>query len=269
MQSPTAGLKGRWWWCASMAGTRRIFGSFCPMAQSQISQDSWQGFGTVADGSMPSFTCPNNMSIITGTPPSRHGISGNFYLDTATGRPVVMTGPELLRSDTIIGRFAAAGARVASITAKEKLRRQLGKNLDLARGSVSFSSELASQCTMKVNGIDDVLAFVGRPQPELYSMDLSLFVLDAGIRLLERYRPDLMYLSLTDWVQHKYAPHEREAQRSYHALDARFGTLDALGATVALTADHGMNDESERPAGPTSFGFRTFLTLSLAAATPK
>ena len=55
------------------------------------------GFAAVAEGSMPSFTCPNNMSIITGTPTSRHGISGNFYLDTTTWAPVVMTGPELLR----------------------------------------------------------------------------------------------------------------------------------------------------------------------------
>ena len=90
------------------------------------------GFAAIADGTMPSFTCPNNMSIITGTPASRHGISGNFYLDTATGQPVVMTGPELLRGDTILSRFAAAGAKVVSITAKDKLRRQLGKNLDLS-----------------------------------------------------------------------------------------------------------------------------------------
>ena len=71
-----------------------------------------EGFAAVVDGSMPSFTCPNNMSIITGTPTSKHGISGNFYLDTATWEPVVMTGPELLRGDTIIARFAEAGAKV-------------------------------------------------------------------------------------------------------------------------------------------------------------
>ena len=70
-----------------------------------------QGYATVAEGSMPSFTCPNNMSIITGTPTSKHGISGNFYLDTTTWQPVVMTGPELLRGDTILARFADAGSK--------------------------------------------------------------------------------------------------------------------------------------------------------------
>jgi phosphonoacetate hydrolase len=208
------------------------------------------GFSTVADGTMPSFTCPNNMSIITGTPAARHGISGNYYLDTATGKPVVMTGPELLRGDTILSKFAAAGAKVISITAKDKLRRQLGKNLDVTNGNASFSSEFASRATLKENGIENVLALVGMPQPDMYSMELSLFVLEAGIRLLERDRPDLLYLSLTDWVQHKYSPEEPEARRFYREIDARFGRLAELGATVALTADHGMNDKSDAAGRP-------------------
>jgi phosphonoacetate hydrolase len=209
-----------------------------------------QGFSVVAEGTVPSFTCPNNMSIITGTPASKHGISGNFYLDTRTGEAVVMTGPELLRGDTILARFADAGAKVVSITAKDKLRRQLGKDLDVSKGNISFSSELASRCTLKENGIEDVLELVGMPQPDMYSMALSLFVLEAGTRLLEKNRPDLLYLSLTDWVQHKYAPEEAEARRFYQEIDARFGRLAELGAIVALTADHGMNDKSDAAGKP-------------------
>jgi phosphonoacetate hydrolase len=209
-----------------------------------------QGFATIADGTVPSFTCPNNMSIITGTPASKHGISGNYYLDTATGEAVVMTGPELLRGDTILAQFAKAGAKVISITAKDKLRKQLGKNLTVGNGNISFSSEFAGRCTFAENGIENVLELVGAPQPDMYSMELSLFVLDAGIKLLERERPDLMYLSLTDYVQHKYAPSEPEARRFYQELDRRFGALEALGAMVALTADHGMNDKSNAAGKP-------------------
>ncbi len=209
-----------------------------------------RGFAALADGTMPSFTCPNNMSIITGTPASKHGISGNFYLDTATVRPVVMTGPELLRGDTILSRFAAAGAKVVSITAKDKLRRQLGKNLDLSGGNVSFSSEYADRCTIAENGIENVLEFVGAAQPDMYSEALSLFVLDAGIKLLEQSQRDLMYLSLTDYVQHKHAPGEDDARRFYDALDERFGRLEALGAVVALIADHGMSDKADAAGQP-------------------
>ena len=202
------------------------------------------GFLGIADGVVPSFTCPNNMSLITGAPASVHGISGNFYLDVATGEAVVMTGPELLRSRTLLATFADAGARVVSITAKDKLRRQLGKDLDLAGGSVSFSAEFASRCTLADNGIDDALGLTGMPQPDMYSMELSLFVLEAGIRLLERDRPLVSFLSLTDYIQHKHAPGSPVADMFHQRLDDCFGRLDALGAVVALTADHGMNDKS-------------------------
>ena len=226
-----------------------------------------QGYGNVAEGSMPSFTCPNNMSIITGTPTSKHGISGNFYLDTRTWEPVVMTGPELLRGDTILKRFADAGAQVISITAKDKLRKQLGKGLDVSKGHVSFSSEFASRCTLAENGIDNVPQFVGMAQPDMYSMELSLFVLEAGVKLLAQRRPDLLYLSLTDWVQHKYAPDESEARRFYRALDDAFGRLAALDATVALTADHGMSDKSNAAGEPNVIWLQDILDARFGAGT--
>jgi phosphonoacetate hydrolase len=232
-----------------------------------ISRFIAQGFGAVAEGSMPSFTCPNNMSIITGTPTSKHGISGNFYLDTATWQPVVMTGPELLRGDTILKRFADAGAKVISITAKDKLRKQLGKGLDVSKGHVSFSSEYAGCCTLAENGIDNVLEFVGMPQPDMYSMELSLFVLEAGVKLLAQRRPDLLYLSLTDWVQHKYAPDESEARRFYVALDNAFGRLAVLDATVALTADHGMSDKSNAAGEPNVIWLQDLLDARFGAGT--
>lgn len=209
-----------------------------------------RGFSTVVEGTMPSFTCPNNMSMITGTPASQHGISGNYYLDVATGKPVVMTGPELLRGDSILTKFAEAGARVVSITAKDKLRKQLSKGLDVSRGHVSLSSEFAHRATLAENGIEDALGLVGWEQPGMYSMELSWFVLEAGVKLLETRRPDLLFLSLTDWVQHKYAPDEAEARRFYRRLDDYFGRLEALGAMVALTADHGMSDKSNAQGEP-------------------
>ncbi len=208
------------------------------------------GFHTVAEGTMPSFTCPNNMSIVTGRPASVHGISGNFYLDRATGEPVVMTGPELLQVNSVMSEFSRAGLRVASVTAKDKLRRQLQKGMDLSNGSVSFSSQHADRCTMEENGIEDALGYVGRPLPDMYSADLSLFVLDAGLKLLEERRPDILYLSLTDYIQHAYAPGHGQADSFYAEMDARFGRFEELGATVALTADHGMNDKSNKDGTP-------------------
>jgi len=108
-----------------------------------------QGFSGITDGTMPSFTCPNNMSIITGTPSSIHGISGNYYLDTSTWRPVVMTGPELLRGDTVLAKFAEAGARVVSITAKDKLNKQLSKGLSPSPSQIFFLQNMLANVLWK------------------------------------------------------------------------------------------------------------------------
>jgi len=208
------------------------------------------GFSAIAQCVIPSFTCPNNVSIVTGSPPSIHGISGNFYLEPGTGNAVVMTGPELMRSTTILAEFSRKGAKVASITAKDKLRQQLGKDMNIAGGCINFSSEKADKCNNGENGIENVLELVGMPLPDMYSPELSLFVLEAGIKLLETAKPLIMYLSLTDYIQHKYAPGEPEANRYYRDMDAQFGQLDQLGAIVGIVADHGMRDKSTPDGSP-------------------
>ena len=222
-----------------------------------------EGYATVAAGTVPSFTCPNNMSIVTGAAASVHGISGNYYLDRASGEAVVMTGPELLRSSTVLAEFSRAGEKVLAITAKDKLRRQLSKGMDLANGSISFSSEKADRCALAENGIENVTDLVGMPVPHMYSPELSLFVLEAGIRLIESRRPRLSFLSLSDWIQHKHAPGEPESDAFHAALDDCFRRLDALGAVVALTADHGMNDKSLEDGSPNVVWLQDILDAEL------
>lgn len=205
------------------------------------------GFVSVAAGAMPSFTNPNNISVITGVPPSVHGISGNFFLNPATGQEQMMNEPEFLRADSILAKFSEHGAKVAAITAKDKLARMLAYKL---QHGISFSAEKADKCTKKDNGIDNCLAYVAMPLPNEYSADLSQFALEAGIRILEREKPDLMYISLSDYIQHKYAPGSKEADEFYVGIDRALGRLAALGATVALTGDHGMNDKSKPDGSP-------------------
>ncbi|MEQ8321077.1 MAG: phosphonoacetate hydrolase [Rhodospirillales bacterium] len=191
---------------------------------------------------VPSFTNPNNLSIVTGQPPAVHGISGNFFLDPDTGEEVMMNDPKFLRVDTIFKAFHDAGAKVCVITAKDKLRRLLGHGLDFTSGrAISFSSEKADETTMAENGIDNAQAMVGREIPSVYSAELSEFIFDAGVKLMDKMRPDLMYLSTTDYIQHKHAPGTPVANAFYAMMDSYFAKLDALGATLALTADHGMN----------------------------
>jgi phosphonoacetate hydrolase len=199
--------------------------------------------GTVrlAECVVPSFTNPNNLSIVTGVPPAVHGICGNYFFDPVSGIEVMMNDPALLRTGTVLAAFAAAGARVAVVTAKDKLRRLLGHGLSFGdRGAICFSAEKADEAAVQSHGIGAVLEKVGLPLPTVYSADLTEFVFAAGVMLMESVRPDLMYLSTTDFIQHKHAPGSDVANAFYAMMDRYWARLDALGATVALTADHGM-----------------------------
>jgi phosphonoacetate hydrolase len=206
-----------------------------------ISSFGKSGYLGTAKAAMPTFTNPNNVSIVTGAPPAIHGIAGNYYLDRGTGREVMITDASLLRSETILSLMSRAGVKTAAIAAKDKLVKLLGKNLT----GICFSSEHADECTTQANGITDVEAMVGRAKPDMYSADLSLFVLDAGIRLLERGGAELFYLSLSDYVQHAYGPGEPEADTFNRAIDDRVQRFIERGAVVGLVADHGMHDKPD------------------------
>ncbi len=205
-----------------------------------------QGSAVVADCVIPSFTNPNNLSIVTGAPPAVHGICGNYLYDVENGVEVMMNDPKWLRAPTLLAALAEAGCKVAVITAKDKLRKLLGHQL---RG-ICFSAEKADQATLEEHGIEGVLALVGMPVPSVYSAELSEFVFAAGVKLMQTRRADIMYLSTTDYVQHKHAPGSAEANAFYAMMDRYLAELERLGCTIALTADHGMNAKTRLDASP-------------------
>lgn len=207
------------------------------------------GFHAPAKSCMPSFTNPNNVSIVTGVPPAIHGIAGNFYLDKVTKEEHMILDDSLLRGSTILQLMSARGVRVAAVTAKDKLRRILRHGLN-GSTSICFSAEKAGEANLEENGIANVEVYVGRPAPPQYSGDLSIFVLDAGVKLLQENRADLFYLTLSDFIQHKHAPDSKEANAFMSALDERVGKLVELGANVVVTGDHGMSDKSNSDGTP-------------------
>jgi phosphonoacetate hydrolase len=221
-----------------------------------------QGFAATARGVMPSFTNPNNTSVLTGTVPAVHGISGNYYLDRRTGKEIMITDASALRCDTIMGALSQAGVRAAGVTAKDKLREIIGFRL---KNGIVFSSQKANEATMANAGIDNVEAFVGRKTPDQYDPDLSYFVLDAGIKLLERHAADLFYLSLSDVIQHTYAPGEPEANVFMAQIDKRIGRMIDLGAIVGVTGDHGMNDKSNPDGSPNVIWLEDVLNARFGA----
>lgn len=207
--------------------------------------------GTALKGDcvIPSFTNPNNLSIVCGVPPSVHGICGNYFWDPQAnggeGAEVMMNDPAYLRAGTLLAAAADAGAAVAVVTAKDKLRRLLGWQLK----GICFSAEKADTVTLEENGIGEVLDLVGLPVPDVYSAGLSEFVFAAGVRLAQTRKLDLMYLSTTDYIQHKWAPGTEGANAFYAMMDRYLAQLDALGWVIGLTADHGMNAKHDPQTG--------------------
>jgi phosphonoacetate hydrolase len=235
-----------------------VAGGHMPWMKSVLSH----GASVIADCVVPTFTNPNNLSIVTGAPPSVHGICGNYLYDTANGVEVMMNDPKWLRAPSLLAALADAGCSVAVITAKDKLRKLLGHGV---RG-ICFSSERADQTTLAEHGIEGVIELVGMAVPDVYSARLSEFVFAAGVRLMQTRRLDVMYLSTTDYVQHKYAPGCDEANDFYRMMDGYLGTLDALGCAIALTADHGMNAKTQLDASPDVIYLQDLLDQWLGTA---
>ncbi len=233
---------------------------------------SVRGYRGMARGQMPSFTNVNNASIVTGVPPSVHGIGGNFFYDKTSGEEVMTNSSKFLRVATMFPSAQKAGRKVAVVTAKDKLRDIFGSGL-IELGGIAFSSEKANQVTKAVHGIEDVEALAG-PTPPIYSGEASLYVLKAGVKLIEHGRADFLYLSTTDFMQHKYAPEAPEALDFYAGIDEQIGRLLQLGARVGVTADHGMNAKQKADGSPnvtylestleTKFGpgFRVILPIT-------
>lgn len=209
------------------------------------------GTDRLAHSVIPSFTNPNNLSIATGRPPSVHGICGNFLYEPETGEEVMMNDVRFLRAPTVFSKFYEAGARVAVVTAKDKLRALLGAGLKFDEDRAKcFSAERSDTSTTEEHGQAEASKWLGMAQPEVYSAELSEFVFAAGVKLLKEWSPDVMYLTTTDYVQHKYSPDQPEAKAFYEMFDKYLTELDAMGAAIVVTADHGMKPKHDASGDP-------------------
>lgn len=204
------------------------------------------GYRGMVRGALPSFTNVNNSSIVTGVSPAVHGICGNYFYDTTKDEEVMMNSSTYLRAETLLAAAANAGRKLAFVTAKEKLRDILSYKMS----GIAISAEKANQAKIETHGIDNVEEVVGYPTPAIYSAEASLFVLRAGVAFIQKGIADFLYLSLTDYMQHTYAPDTEESLAFYEAMDTEIGKMIQLGAIVGATADHGMNAKVKADGSP-------------------
>ena len=222
------------------------------------------GEDLLVNSAIPSFTNPNNISIVTGRPSSVHGICGNFFYTPSTGEEVMMNDPQFLRAPTIFQKYYEQGAKIAIVTAKDKLRKLLSHGLKFNESrAICFSSEKSDQANLNENGIEDVNNWLGMEVPNVYSQGLSEFVMAAGVKILNEFNPNIMYLSTTDFIQHKYAPGDEVANAFYAMFDRYIGQLNINNNSIIVTADHGMQPKSRSDGSPNAIFLQDILDEAL------
>ena len=222
------------------------------------------GEDLLVNSAIPSFTNPNNISIVTGRPSSVHGICGNFFYTPSTGEEVMMNDPQFLRAPTIFQKYYEQGAKIAIVTAKDKLRKLLSHGLKFNESrAICFSSEKSDQANLSDNGIEEVNKWLGMEVPNVYSQGLSEFVMAAGVKILKEFNPDIMYLSTTDFIQHKYAPGDEVANAFYAMFDRYIGQLNVNNNSIIVTADHGMQAKSRSDGSPNAIFLQDILDETL------
>ena len=222
------------------------------------------GEDLLVNSAIPSFTNPNNISIVTGRPSSVHGICGNFFYTPSTGEEVMMNDPQFLRAPTIFQKYYEQGAKIAIVTAKDKLRKLLSHGLKFNESrAICFSSEKSDQANLSENGIEEVNKWLGMEVPNVYSQGLSEFVMAAGVKILNEFNPNIMYLSTTDFIQHKYAPGDEVANAFYAMFDRYIGQLNVNNNSIIVTADHGMQPKSRSDGSPNAIFLQDILDEAL------
>ncbi len=175
------------------------------------------GFSATVDSIIPSYTNPNNIAIVTGTFPEVNGIPGNWFYNRRQQRDEDMNSPDYLRCQTLLKTLSGAGIKVGAITTKDKLRLLLSKGWD----GIQISSELAHAFTGgtiergKIERvISETLDQKNAPIPKItdkwmYSGEPSHYALDMAIAIMEEkgpYVPQVLYVTLTDYIPHRTQP---------------------------------------------------------------
>ena len=191
-----------------------------------------QAGGSTLDGRgvLPSLTNVNHISLVTGTYPERHGLSTNFFYDRQSRSEVFMEQVSFVREPLLFEVMKTAGWSTAMVTAKEKLTKLLRRGLDV--------------CVDMKTHPEALRAKVG-PPPEIFSLEINLWVLRMAAEVARRDTPDFLYVATTDYPQHKLGPDHPDMQRYLAESDQALGQLldayDLDETAVVLTADHGMN----------------------------
>jgi phosphonoacetate hydrolase len=187
------------------------------------------GTSTICQTMVPTVTNVNNASIITCSFPEKHGITSNWYYDRGTGKEVFMDSNHFLKCNTFLENEAKKGKKVILLTVKDKLRRLLQ-----TKEVYSYSVEKPTAEIVDKTG----------SVPGIYELAASPWLLRAAYEEISERKWDIVYVSTTDFIPHKYAPKHRLAREYMSRIDEGLEYIHNHGYEMGIVSDHGMNHKS-------------------------
>jgi phosphonoacetate hydrolase len=180
---------------------------------------------------VPTVTNVNNVSLLTGVYPERHGITSNCYYDRERKTEVYMESAQDIRAVTIFEELRQGGKKTALLSVKDKLCTLLNRGAD-----VVLSAENPPSWIVKEIG----------PPPSIYTIEVNAWLLRALGVVLAKQQPCFTYVATTDYVGHKYGPDAQEAHHHMELVDDEVGRIVARfpNLLVCIGADHGMTGKS-------------------------
>lgn len=183
------------------------------------------GLYVTGKGVVPSVTCVNIASLLTGSFPKDHGVTGSYYYNRALAYSEEITKIDL--RSTVFRRAKKAGFKTAIVSAK---------TAPACGADIEVSAE---------NPPTDLTASIGpRANPRSPEIDTWSF---RAARAIMAGGADLVFLATSDHMMHAYAPSEEPVQAHLREIDKQLGEMlnDYPGLEIYLTADHGMSEKTE------------------------
>jgi len=192
-----------------------------------------KGLYKVVPSLMPSVTNVNNASIITGVTPDVNGITGNAFLNPASGKEELTEDPGLVLTPTIFERAAKAGVRSILFSCKTKTVQLLSRGTGEAVSRETASPEWIQR--------------IGE-RPDIYSREINYWIMEAALYSIKHDAGlGLIYIHTTDYPMHTWPPQSAESKEHLHRMDGYLAQLiqAAPDAAILITADHNVHHKSK------------------------
>jgi len=235
--------------------------------------------------SFPTVTWPNHTTLVTGTPPAKHGVIGNNYFDRAAGKSVqllvdpVFDKDQIVTSPTIYDVAHEAGLKTSGIVwPATRAAKTLDWTVpDMGGGgwakfaTPSWLSELR-EADIPVDRHD---YWVTQPTG---GVQRDWLYTRMARQVLTQHSPNVLMIHLVevDHVEHKYGPRTVDAYWAVSQADDRLRDLvEAIAAsplgpktTLFVCSDHGFYP-IERDIRPNVLLRQLALTAADKSAKPK